>query len=179
MSRMTAAERRSQLLEIATSEFARKGFHGTSAETIARRADIAQPYIFQLFGSKKALFQEVVTRSFQQVTETFRRTADGLSGNDALRAMGAAYQRMLTDEAFLLVQLHGFAACDDTDIRETVRLGFKELWTTAQELSGREDEHVQGFLAIGMLLNVAAAMGLSEVNEPWAAACITPPKIDD
>jgi AcrR family transcriptional regulator len=179
MSRMTAAERRSQLLEIATTEFARRGFHGTSAEAIARSADIAQPYIFQLFGSKKALFQEVVANGFQQVTETFRRHAEGLSGNDALRAMGAAYQRMLADEAFLLIQLHGFAACDDPDIRETVRLGFKDLWTTAQEVSGREDDHVQRFLAVGMLLNVAAAMDLPHVDEPWAIACIAPPKIDD
>jgi AcrR family transcriptional regulator len=178
MSRMTATERRSQLLEIATREFSHKGFHGTSAETIARRADIAQPYIFQLFGSKKALFQEVVARCFQQVTETFAEHATGLTGSDALRAMGDAYQQLLTDQTFLLIQLHGFAACDDPDIRETVRTGFKGLWTTAQDLSGLDNGHVQRFLAVGMLLNAAAAMDLSNLDEPWAVACLAPPTID-
>ncbi|MFI0480817.1 TetR/AcrR family transcriptional regulator [Actinomadura sp. 9N215] len=178
MARMTATERRTQLLEIATREFARKGFHGTSVETIARRADIAQPYVFQLFGSKKVLFGAVVTRCFEQVNETFAEHAAGLTGSPALRAMGDAYQRLLTDQTFLLIQLHGFAACDDPDIRETVRTGFKSLWTTAQELSGLEDANVQRFLSMGMLLNAAAAMDLASLHEPWAEACLAPPVLD-
>ena len=50
---MTADERRAQLLAIAAEEFAAGGLHGTSTETIARRAGITQAYVFRLFGSKK------------------------------------------------------------------------------------------------------------------------------
>ncbi len=52
---MGASQRREQVLAVAEEEFAATGLHGTSAETIARRAGISQAYVFRIFGTKKQL----------------------------------------------------------------------------------------------------------------------------
>src|SRR5712692_1611583 len=113
MTRMTAEERRAQLLAIASEEFALRGLHGTSAETIARRADISQPYLFRLYGTKKGLFVAVVRDVYRRVVAAFMAVSDGLSGNESLFAMGTTYAELLKDRTVLLIMLHGFAACDD------------------------------------------------------------------
>jgi AcrR family transcriptional regulator len=58
---MSGVERRSQVLQHAAEEFAAHGLHGASTETIARSAGITQAYIFRMFGTKKALFLELVS----------------------------------------------------------------------------------------------------------------------
>ena len=170
---MTGIERREQLLPVAAEEFAARGLHGTSAEMIARRARISQPYIFRLFGTKVGLFTAVIEQVYDRVTESFRRSTEGLPGPQALYAMGTVYREMLSDRTLLLVMLHGFAASDDQDVRMTVQKGFQALWTTVQETSGLPDDQVKRFMALGMLLNDAAAMDLQRVDEPWAVACMT------
>jgi AcrR family transcriptional regulator len=57
---MSGSERRSQVLGIAAGEFANHGLHGASIETIAHEAGITQAYVFRMFGTKKALFLELV-----------------------------------------------------------------------------------------------------------------------
>lgn len=172
MARMTAAERRQQLIGFASEEFAHRGYHGTSMETIAHRADVAQPYIFQLFGTKRDLFRHVIAGCYEQLIASFESAAEGLSGTDALVAMGGCYRTLLADRTFLLLQLHGFAACDDPEIQATVRTGFGAMWQTIARLSGADGERVKRFIAIGMLLNDAAAMDLGSYGEDWAAECV-------
>jgi len=160
-SRSTAEERREDVLQAALIEFASGGLDGTSTDAIARRAGISQPYLFRLYPTKKALFVVAVERTFERVRQAFRDAAEGLSGHDAKEAMGAAYVELLGDETFLKLQLHAYAAaCDDPDVREATRRGFGRLWDAAVALTGMDAEQSRDFMAIGMLLNVAAAMGL-------------------
>ncbi len=173
MTRMTAVERRYQLLTIASEEFALRGLHGTSAETIARRADISQPYLFRLYGTKKGLFLAAVKDAYRRVTEAFVQASDGLSGDECIFAMGTTYVELLKDRTILLIMLHGFAACDDPEIRETVRYEFGQLWRTVERIAGVSPERVKRFLAMGMLLNDAAAMDLENLDESWAVALLT------
>ena len=72
-TRQTAEERRAAVLEAARLEFARHGLHGASTDAIARGAGISQPYLFRLFGSKKALFLAENEQCFQRTQELFRR----------------------------------------------------------------------------------------------------------
>jgi hypothetical protein len=92
-------------------------------------------------------------------------------GEEALVAMGEAYHQLLADRTLLLLQLHAYAACDDPDIRAATRSGFKELWLLVERLSGVPYERIVSFFAIGMLMNVAAAMDLPAVDERWAKWC--------
>src|SRR6188472_3177334 len=99
--RMKAPDRRAQILEVAAREFGDAGLRGASIEEIARAAGITQPYVFRIFGSKKALFLEVVARSFTQLTDSMRDSARGATGLDALAAMGARYNALLADRTAL------------------------------------------------------------------------------
>jgi AcrR family transcriptional regulator len=171
VNRMTNEERRAQILQIASEEFSKGGLYGTSAEAIARRAEISQPYIFRLFGTKKGLFIAVLESSFDRIIEAFVDAGTGLNGVEGLVAIGERYRTLVRDRLLLLIQLHGFAACDDDDVRSTVQAGFGRMWQTIQELSGADDVTVKRFLSLGMMLNDMAAMDLWNLDEPWARAC--------
>src|ERR1700712_5008539 len=159
--RMSADERREQVLAAAVVEFADKGLEGTSTDAIARRAGISQPYLFRLYATKKALFVAAVERTFLRCVETFRSAADGLTGEPAKEAMGSAYTQLLSDRTFLQVQMQAYAACADADVRAATRAGFNRLWDEAVVLTGLPEPSIHEFFAHGMLLNVAAAMGLN------------------
>ena len=120
-TRQTAEERREAVLEAARHEFARHGLHGASTDAIARRAGISQPYLFRLFGSKKALFIAVNEQCFQRTLDLFRSAASGTSGRDALDAIGAAYGDLIeSDRTMLQGQLQAYAASVVDDGRPRV-----------------------------------------------------------
>jgi AcrR family transcriptional regulator len=169
MARMTAEQRKQSIVDAAIVEFGAGGLDGTSAEAIARRVRVTQPYIFRLFGTKKDLFIAVDTRCFRQTLEVFQRAAEGLRGEEALHAMGEAYGQLLAnDRTYLRGQMAAYAACDDPDICAAVRNGFGDLVAYAERVSGAEPARVATFFAAGMLMNVLSSMGLQEPTEPWA-----------
>src|SRR6195952_1723399 len=159
--RMSAEDRREQVLSAAVIEFAKGGLEGTNTDAIARRAGISQPYLFRLYATKKALFVAAVERTFLRCVETFRSAAEGLTGEAAKEAMGTAYTQLLSDRTFLQVQMQAYAACADADVRAATRAGFNRLWDEAVVLTGLPEPSIHEFFAHGMLLNVAAAMGLN------------------
>jgi AcrR family transcriptional regulator len=172
MQRMTGLERRAQILAIAAKEFARTGLHGTSAETIARRADISQPYIYRLFGTKKELFRLVVAEAFEEMTRGIVAAAGDLRGEAALAVMAEEYRRLLADRTRLLLQMQGFAACGDDAVRETVRAAFGRHWDAVAAITGLDPVRMKVYIALGMLLNDAAAMDLANVDTDWARASL-------
>jgi len=168
---MTADERRELVLEAALGEFAVSGLHGTSTEDVARRAGISQPYLFRLFPTKKALFLALVERCFRRVEDAFTAAAGNALGEEALAAMGDAYEKLLDDRTLLLLQMQAYAACDDQEIRAATRAGYKELWMLVERLTLLPFERVVEFFAMGMLMNVAAAMDLPAIDERWTSWC--------
>lgn len=172
--RQTAEERREAVLEAARHEFAQHGLHGASTDTIARLAGISQPYLFRLFGSKKALFVAMNDLCFQRTLDIFRAAAAGTSGEEALDAIGQAYAELIeSDRTMLQGQLQAYsAAVNDEEIRASVARGYGRLVDYVEAVSGADRETVARFFAKGMLLNVLAAMDYSFEREPrdsWAA----------
>ena len=167
-TRSTAAARRDEVLDAAMIEFAERGFEGASTEDIARRAGISQPYLFRLFGTKKELFKASVARCLRETLEMFQRAAEGKRGEDALHAIGQAYQKMLEeDRTRLRAQMQAYAACDDPEIRDVVRAGFGDLVAYVRRVSGADWPTVWSFFSTGMLLNVLASMHVDNEPEPW------------
>lgn len=165
---MSGSERRAQVLAIAAEEFAEHGLHGASTEAIARRAGITQPYVFRMFGTKKALFLELVGAAFERVSDGMREAGGPRNGLDALSAMGAQYFDLLANRTWLLLQLQGFAACGDPEVKDAVRACFARMWDTTENGTELEPVTVKTFLAYGMLLNVGAAMDVEQVEQAWA-----------
>jgi AcrR family transcriptional regulator len=175
--RMPAAERRELVLGVAMGEFAKHGLAGTSTEEVARQAGISQPYLFRLFPTKKALFLALVERCFQRVYDTFTTAAGDLTGDEALTAMADSYERLLEDRTMLRLQMQAYAACDDPEVRDLTRTGYKRLWEQVERLTGLPFQTVVDFFAVGMLMNVAAAMDLPSVDERWTSWC--PKTVDE
>ncbi len=173
-TRQSADQRRVTVLRAAMVEFAKGGYAGTSTEAIAERAEISQPYLFRLFGTKRDLFIATMGLMHYRIEEAFRAAAEGLTGIEAMEAMGTAYKELLAERDLLLVQLHAYAASEDEVIRAAARDGFQRLWHVVQELTGLNDEALRAFFAQGMLMNVLAAIDAVSLDEPWALACQDP-----
>lgn len=167
-ARMSGPERRSQVLGIAAGEFANHGLHGASIEAIAHEAGITQAYVFRMFGTKKALFVELVGAAFDRFSNGMSQAAEDTRGLNALTLMGTQYYELLADRTTLLLQLQGFAACGDSEVRDLVRGRLAHLWDTVADTSGLDPVTVKSFLAFGMLLNNVAALDVDELDEPWA-----------
>jgi AcrR family transcriptional regulator len=173
-TRSTAAARRDDVLDAALLEFAEHGFEGASTEDIARRAGISQPYLFRLFGTKKELFKASVARCLRETLELFQRAAEGKRGNEALEAIGEAYQQQLEqDRSRLRAQMNAYVACDDPEVRAVVRAGYGDLVAYVRRVSGADWPTVWRFFATGMLLNVLASMHVDESPEPWMQELLT------
>jgi AcrR family transcriptional regulator len=172
--RMSADERREIVLEAALIEFAARGLDGTSTEDVARRAGISQPYLFRLFPTKKALFITLIERCFRRITDEFSAVAEGLTGEEAMMAMADSYEKLLDDRTLLLMQMQAYAACDDPEVRTATRNGFKRLWELSERQAGLPFQEIVDFFAVGMLMNVAAAMDLPAVDERWTSWCPKP-----
>jgi AcrR family transcriptional regulator len=191
--RMSADDRRDQVLKAALSEFALHGLDGTSTEAIAERAGISQPYIFRLWPSKKDLFLAVVNLCFDKFEMVLKNAAEGHSESEIatgpcpaghnqsehqhllssprvsarMHAMGHAYSQLLVKREALLMQMQAYAACGDEDVRRLVRDRWTALRSLVTELTGVEGRELSDFMARGMLLNVAACMHLAGSGDPY------------
>jgi AcrR family transcriptional regulator len=166
--RLSAAERKDDVIDAAMIEFAERGLEGTSTEDIARRAGISQPYLFRLFGTKKELFIATVSRCFRETLELFQRAAEGKRGEEALHAIGEAYMEQLaTDRTWLRAQMQAYAASDDPAIRAVVRAGYGDLVAYVRRVSDADGPTIWSFFSTGMMLNVLASMQVNDDPEPW------------
>ena len=71
-ARMTSAERREQLIEVARKLFAERGLDATSIEEIAARAEVSTPVVYEHFGGKEGIYAVVVDREVRQLLDMMR-----------------------------------------------------------------------------------------------------------
>jgi AcrR family transcriptional regulator len=86
-SRMTAAERREQLIQTARVVFAERGYDGAAIEEIASRAGVSKPVVYEHFGGKEGLYAVVVDRD---VTLLLAMMRDALSSGNARQLLEQA-----------------------------------------------------------------------------------------
>jgi len=161
--RSTKEERRREIVEAAMHEFGIGGLHGTPVEAIAERAGVSLPYVFKLFGTKRALFLEAVSSTFQRTVAVLRKTAaearPNASADEILVKMGVAYAKLLDDDReVLLMHLQAHAAAEDGEVRKAVWEELAGLVNLVRSTSGASDEAIIPWLAVGMLTKAAAAL---------------------
>ena len=172
--RKPASVRRVEILEAAAVEFAETGLAGTRLEAIAARADISHPRIVQMFGSKQALFLEVVETIFDRIASAFGEAADRQRPSELtpLVAMGEAYRRLLQrDRTTALMMLQSYAAAGDDVVREAVAQRYLALQRTVADLTGANPMQVRTFIATGFIVTVSTALALpgKRTDAAWAA----------
>jgi AcrR family transcriptional regulator len=72
-TRLPAARRRRQLLDVALRVFAERGFHDASMNDIAVAAGVTKPVLYQHFTSKRELFAELLTDVGRDLQETITK----------------------------------------------------------------------------------------------------------
>ena len=75
--RMTAQQRRAQLLDVARALFAERGFEATSIEEIANRAAVSKPIVYEHFGTKEGIYEVVKDREVERLIGEITRSLVG------------------------------------------------------------------------------------------------------
>src|SRR5699024_1677106 len=125
-SRMPRAQRRTQLLELATSVFTQKGFQATSMDDIAAAAGVTKPVLYQHFDSKETLYVEVIDI-------TARSLLEGVREIEAVESDTAGRVRHGLERLYQLVNLDTGHEVISERVRDRVSAVLDEM---AIELSG-------------------------------------------
>src|ERR1700739_4656147 len=80
-ARMTGTERRQQLIGIARSLFAERGYEGTAIEEIALRANVSKPVVYEHFGGKEGLYAVVVDREMSALLDGITSSLTRITNN--------------------------------------------------------------------------------------------------
>jgi AcrR family transcriptional regulator len=117
--RLSAGERRKQLLDVAGALFAEHGFHRASMEQLADAAGVSKPVLYQHFPSKRDLYLALVADAVAEMEEQVRKALDGTTDNRT-RVHGAisAYFDFVEDRRFRL--LFATAELNDAEVRTLV-----------------------------------------------------------
>lgn len=89
--RLTAGERRNQLIEVGRQVFADKGYDAASVEEIAERAKISKPVVYEHFGGKEGLYAVIVDRELEYVTDQISEAISHGEPRDRLEAAIMAF----------------------------------------------------------------------------------------
>ena len=82
-TRFSSADRREQILEVATVLFAQQGFRGTTTKVIAEKSGVTEALIFRHFPSKEELYWAVIERKIDCAAPLERLLENlGAGGND-------------------------------------------------------------------------------------------------
>lgn len=96
-TRLTAVERRRQLIEVGRAVFAEKGYDATSVEEIAERAAISKPIVYEHFGGKEGLYAVVVDREMEYVIEQISTAISEGSARRRLEGAALALMRYIAE----------------------------------------------------------------------------------
>ncbi|MGH9012104.1 MAG: TetR/AcrR family transcriptional regulator [Acidimicrobiia bacterium] len=110
--RLSAAERRAQIVEAAQEVFLEQGMTGARTRDITERAGITEPFFYRFFASKEEIYDEAVLRPLHDLIVGLKERAESLAvepdgqGRRGLEAVNAVLLEFMQQAApFLAVVL--------------------------------------------------------------------------
>lgn len=178
--RRTADERREDVLRAAVQEFGSFGYSGGSTERIAAAAEISQPYVLRLFGSKLKLFVATLAHVCETIEATWAQALEKqpATGWDALMVIGASYASGTDIEQRFRVIMQGVAAAGTPEIEAEINASMDRLWSWVEQNTGADYSEIQRFWAFGMMQTMGVSMNAPRymADSPRARAMILPPE---
>ncbi len=89
--RMSGPERREQLIDVARTVFAERGYVAASVEEIADRANVSKPVVYEHFGGKEGLYAEIIGREVGRLIERITEALDAPGPREALERAADAF----------------------------------------------------------------------------------------
>ena len=118
--RFSSADRREQILEVATALFAQQGFQGTTTKVIAEKSGVTEALIFRHFPSKEELYWAVIERKIDCAAPLERLLENLEAGGDDLdvlsRVAFEVLERRAKDQT--LSRLLLYSALEKHDLSE-------------------------------------------------------------
>ena len=104
-SRRSSVERREEILEVALSVLAERGYRGASMREIAERAQASKETLYAWFGNKRGLFEELVRWQAERVDAaiTPNLERDGADPSEVLHGFAVELQRLLLGERSVVI----------------------------------------------------------------------------
>ena len=158
-TRLPAAARRAQLLDVALSIFGTSGFHDASMQDVATAAGVTKPVLYQHFSSKEELFAAVASTAADRLRERSEKAlSSAASAREQVESGIGAVVDLCTEEPSVFRVLFGESARSEPRIREIVTSAQRELaQTIASHMTGVADDDP----ALALLLS-HSLIGLSE-----------------
>ena len=154
-TRLPAAERRRQILDVALEAFARSGYHDTSMNAIARDAGVTKPVLYQHFASKHELFELLLAETGGNLLKAIEAAALEETPRLRVEAGFRAFFHFFEDQPSAFTVLYGSSLASNPEFRRdarAVRDTFAEYLTS--QMGRREREEA--------LVLAAGINGLSE-----------------
>jgi AcrR family transcriptional regulator len=120
--RLTAEQRRRQLIAVALELFAHRGYRATTMDDIAEAAGVTKPLLYQHFSSKRALYLELVDSIAQDLLTAIGRGVVLAEGPRQQVELGfAAYFRLVVSHEAEFRLLYGRDHADDQELGRALR----------------------------------------------------------
>ncbi|HVA74180.1 MAG TPA: TetR/AcrR family transcriptional regulator [Acidimicrobiales bacterium] len=153
--RLPAAQRRSQLLDVAIERFAAGGFHATSMDDIADAAGVTKPVLYQHFHSKRQLYRELLDTVGQELLEAVATSAAAETAPFRRVLAGfCAYFKFVRDKTAGFQLLFGSGARRTDEFADSVRKLEESVAATIgsfidADIEG-EHRHLLGYAIVGL-----------------------------
>jgi AcrR family transcriptional regulator len=153
--RLTAEQRRQQLVAVALELFARRGYRSTTMDDIAEAAGVTKPLVYQHFSSKRALYLELVNSIAQALLLAVRTAVMEAEGPRQQVEMGfAAYFRLVVNREPEFRLLYGRDHADDKELGRALRTVEDAIAEAIEPLmdAGLDDDHrrLLAYAVVGM-----------------------------
>ncbi|MGO2931804.1 TetR/AcrR family transcriptional regulator [Microbacterium sp.] len=167
-TRGSAAERRVQAVAIGLGAFADHGVTTVAIQHVAAQMGVSQPYVFRLFGSKKAFFLACVDELAPRITEMLLSTGAGVE--EPLEEMGAGFRALVSDGVISGFWLQACAAARaDDEIASKCRDVIARSLRAVQASAGVDADVLAGFFGRGALVMMLQTLGV-DLSEGSRAA---------
>jgi AcrR family transcriptional regulator len=153
--RLTAEQRRQQLVAVALELFAQRGYRSTTMDDIAEAAGVTKPLVYQHFSSKRALYLELVNSIAQELLLAVRRAVTDAEGPRQQVELGfAAYFRLVVNREAEFRLLYGRDHADDKELGRALRTVEDAIAEAIEPLidAGLDDDHrrLLAYAVVGM-----------------------------
>jgi AcrR family transcriptional regulator len=153
--RLTAGQRRRQLVAVALELFAQRGYRATTMDDIAEAAGVTKPLVYQHFSSKRALYLELVNSIAQELLIAVKTAVAQARGPRQQVEMGfAAYFRLVISREAEFRLLYGRDHADDKELGLALRTVEDAIAAAIEPLidAGLDDDHrrLLAYAVVGM-----------------------------
>ena len=166
--RLTAAERRLQLMQVGRDVFAEAGYEAATVEDVAQRAGVSKPIVYEHFGSKEGLHAAVVAREMDALVAA---VTAGIAHGAARARFEAAVVAFLT---YARDEPAGFAVLTRDSPSASARRGLTRVIDDLAQRVGevfRSEFERAGYTPRVAPIYANALIGMvTQVGQWWAAA---------